>query len=233
MRVNIFMKHVVSPNIHVLKRGEKAMSTMNTRDADRCTGLGTVKQLFLASCIVLAAGGTTAEEYNLDTIRNVVAGYRDVQAALDAGYIPDPSGQCVTAAAEGLPAEWGGMGIHYLRPDLLELTPPEGRVDGTGTHTDFLQPAILLYEPQPDGSLELVGVENLVFEAAWLASGHDGPPVLNGRKWDRMADDPATEADEAHGFMPHFDQHVWLFRDNPAGTFTPFNPNVTCEHHQG
>jgi hypothetical protein len=94
-------------------------------------------------------------------------------------------------------------------------------------------PAILLYEPQADGSLELVGVENLVFEAAWMGAGHSGPPMMNGRHWDHMADDPNTPGDEAHGFMPHFDQHVWLFRENPAGEMMPFIPNVTCEHHKG
>ncbi|MCV2880962.1 hypothetical protein [Actibacterium sp. XHP0104] len=174
-----------------------------------------------------------AEDYDLDSLRAANEKYMDVNVALAEGYIPDPSGMCVTAAMEGLPADWGGMGIHYLRPDLLQLAPPEGRVDGGSTHTDFMQPAILLYEPQADGSMELVGIENLVFEAAWKGAGHDGPPMLNGRSWDHMTDDPATPGDEAHGFMPHFDQHVWLYRDNPAGTLMPFNPNVTCEHHKG
>jgi len=47
-----------------------------------------------------------------------------------------------------------------------------------------------------------------------------------------MADNPATPADEAHGFTPHFDQHLWLFRDNPAGVDVPFNPNITCAHYR-
>jgi hypothetical protein len=34
-------------------------------------------------------------------------------------------------------------------------------------------------------------------------------------------------------FMPHFDRHVWLYRDNPTGMFSPFNPAVTCQHHTG
>lgn len=155
--------------------------------------------------------------------------YRDVNVALADGYIPDPSGQCVSAAMEGLPPEWGGMGIHYLNPALLKITACEPRVDGQSTHTDFMKPGLLLYEPQADGSLELVGVENLVFQAAWLAAGHNEPPTFAGKVWEAMADDPATDADEAHAFEPHFDQHVW-FRDNPAGNLMPFNPNVTCEH---
>ena len=47
-----------------------------------------------------------------------------------------------------------------------------------------------------------------------------------------MADDPATEPDEAHGFAPQYDQHVWAFRDNPRGALEPFNPAATCTHHQ-
>lgn len=179
------------------------------------------------------AAPAVAEDYDFDSMRTATEKYKNVEVALADGYIPDPPGHCISAANEGFPPEWGAMGIHYLRPDLLKLSPPGDRVDGAGTHTDFMAPAILLYEPQADGSLELVGVENLVFEAAWMSNGHDGPPMMNGRSWDHMMDDPSTPEDEAHGFMPHFDQHVWLYRENPAGDLMPFNPGVTCEHHNG
>jgi hypothetical protein len=126
------------------------------------------------------------------------------------------------------------MGVHYFRPDLLGVTaPPSPRADGNGTHTDFRVPAVLIYEPQADGSMELVAVENLVFIAAWTASGHTAPPSLYGVPYDSMVDDPATAADEAHMFMPHFDRHLWIYRDNPNGVFKTFNPAVTCQHHKG
>jgi hypothetical protein len=48
-----------------------------------------------------------------------------------------------------------------------------------------------------------------------------------------MVDDPATATDEAHMFMPHFDRHVWLYRENPNRVFSPFNPAVSCQHHTG
>lgn len=183
---------------------------------------------------LLLSGTAGAEDLSLDALRAANERFKDVNVALAEGYIPDPSGHCVSAEAEGLPAELGGMGMHYLRPDLLQLAPPGGeRVDGTGTHTDWAQPAILLYEPQADGSLELVGIENLVFQAAWAAAGNSAPPMLNGRPWDAMADDPNTAGDEAHGFMPHFDQHVWLYRANPTGDLNPFNPAVTCANSPG
>lgn len=168
----------------------------------------------------------------IEDVQQATSRFESVEAALAEGYIPDPSGMCVSAAAEGLPAEWGGMGLHYIRPDLLGITATMPRVAGEGLHTDWNQPAILLYEPQADGSLVLVGVENLVFEAGWRGAGNTEAPSLLGRTWDYMADDPATSGDEAHGFEPHWDQHVW-FRENPSGNLMPFNPAVTCDHHQG
>lgn len=77
--------------------------------------------------------------------------------------------------------------------------------------------------------MELVAVENLVFEAAWMASGNAEELELNGHKWDYMAHAPTMVGDEAHGFMPHFDQHVWLFSENPMADLMPFNAAVTCE----
>jgi hypothetical protein len=153
--------------------------------------------------------------------------------ALAEGYVKDPTNTCETAEMMGRPAELGAMGIHFFRPDLLGISgPPSPRVDGTGTHTDFLRPSILIYEPQPDGSLELVAVENLVFAKAWQQAGHDAPPTFHEVLYDTMVDDPSTPADEAHIFEPRYDLHVWIYRDNPNGVFAQFNPAVTCKHHK-
>lgn len=181
-----------------------------------------------------AAHAPAPGEPTLDELRAATARFADVEVALAEGYIADPANVCEVATMMGLPAAEGAMGIHYFRPDLLGITaPPNPRVDGNGTHTDFRQPSVLLYEPQADGSLVLVGVENLVFKAAWEAAGNGEPPAFHGVAYDRMEDDPATELDEAHNFAPHYDRHVWVHRDNPNGVFTPFNPAVSCDHHQG
>jgi len=99
-----------------------------------------------------------ADDYDLDALRAENGKYRDVSLALAEGFIPDPSGHCVSAAHEGLPPEWGAMGIHYLRPDLLQIAQGGDRVDGGSTYTDFMAPAILSYEPQADGKPELLGI---------------------------------------------------------------------------
>jgi hypothetical protein len=193
-----------------------------------------------ATLALLTAFSTTAGacplhpgEPTLEEVRAATERFRDVEVALAEGYIRDPGNICDTAEMMGEPAELGAMGIHFFRPDLLGITaPPNPRVDGNGTHTDFLQPSVLIYEPQADASLELVAVENLVFIKAWEAAGNATAPVFHDVAWDRMVDDPATPVDEAHVFEPHYDRHVWIYRDNPNGVFAQFNPAVTCEHHE-
>ena len=193
----------------------------------------------LAIAALAACNSNTATETpgpgepTLAAIRTATERFLDVNVALAEGYIRDPANMCETADMMGRPAADGAMGVHYFRPDLLGVTaPPNPRVDGTSTYTDFNLPAVLIYEPQADGSMQLVAVENLVFKVSWAAAGNTSPPTFHGRPYDSMEDDPATaDIDEAHNFMPHYDRHVWVYRENPNGVFTSFNPAVTCEHH--
>ncbi len=181
----------------------------------------------------LAAAAPGPGEPTLDEVRAATARFQNVEAALAEGYVRDPGNMCDTAPMMGRPAALGGMGIHFFRPDLLGIKgPPNPRVDGDGTHTDFRKPAILIYEPRADGSLELVAVENLVFKKAWHAAGNKGLPTFHGVEYDDMADDPETKVDEAHGFEPHYDRHVWLYRPNANGMFAQYNPTVTCRFHK-
>jgi hypothetical protein len=177
-----------------------------------------------------SASAPAAEAPEVAAMRLAAAKYTDVNVALADGFVPDPSGMCINAEMEGMPAELGAMGIHYFRPDLLQITAGEPRVAGMGTHTDFTQPGVLIYEPQADGSLELVAIENVVFEAGWQAAGNTAPPSFMGNEYVHMADDPATAPDEAHGFENHYELHVWIPRENPSGMFSPFNPAVSCQH---
>ncbi|HEX8379557.1 MAG TPA: hypothetical protein VF619_03285 [Allosphingosinicella sp.] len=181
----------------------------------------------------LAAAAPGPGEPTLDEVRAATERFQDVEAALAEGYVRDPSDMCETAAMMGRGKALGGMGIHFFRPDLLGIKgPPNPRVDGNGTHTDFRKPSILIYEPRADGSLELVAVENLVFRKAWHEAGNKGLPSFHGVAYDAMADDPNTAIDEAHMFEPHYDRHVWLYRPNANGMFAQFNPTVTCRFHK-
>ena len=186
----------------------------------------------LALAVAHAIPAFANAEPDLAAVRAASERFKDVKVALAEGYVPAPGNMCETSAMMGRAGPDMAMGIHYFRPDMLGISaPPNPRVDGTGLHTDFLKPAILIYEPQADGSLQLIAVENLVFKKAWHAAGHKRPPSFMGVPYDDMADDPATAADEAHGFEPHYDRHVWVYRDNPVGVFAQFNPAVSCAAH--
>jgi hypothetical protein len=201
---------------------------------------------------ILDSTEVQTREPTLAEVRTATERFRDVSIALAEGYVRDPGNVCDEAPMMGKPAALGNMGIHYFRPDLLGITgPPNPRVSGTGTHTDFNRPAILIYEPQQNGhtdfnrpailiyepqqngKLELVAVENLVFIDAWEKAGRKQIPSFQGVPYDRMRDDPATTVDEAHLFAPHYDRHVWLYRENPNGIYAQFNPNVSCKWHTG
>jgi len=146
--------------------------------------------------------------------------FKSVAYALSHGYVQG-------SACEAHPT-LGTMGHHYVSPRLLGLTAPvNGRVNGTGTYTGVEPPAILLYAPDGQGGLELVGIELLVFAAAWDAA-NSHPPMYRGREFNYMADNPNTAQDEAHGFMPHYDLHIWLFENNPSGLYAQWNPSVSC-----
>src|SRR5687768_2518516 len=105
----------------------------------------------LAATISIASAGEPAiadspgpGEPTLAEVRAATERFQDVKVALAEGYIRDPSDMCETAEMMGRPASAGAMGVHYFRPDLLGITtPPNPRVDGTGTHTDFRAPSVL------------------------------------------------------------------------------------------
>jgi hypothetical protein len=185
----------------------------------------------VAALLMLGAVPAGARDPNLAAVKAHAAKYQDVKVAIAEGYTTD--GKCTTAEALGYPAAEGAMGLHYVRKDWLGISPGvPGRVTGTGTHTDFLKPSMLVYEPQADGSLKLVAVENLVFESAWRAAGHAGAPTFHGVPYVLLKDDPSTKLDEAHNYEPHYELHVWLFRHNPLGMFREFNPAVTCKYNK-
>ncbi len=100
------------------------------------------------------------------------------------GHIRHPADLSVSAALGGLPVEWGAMDIHYILSVRLGITGDKPRVNGNGTYTDWMVPAIPIYGPLTEGSLEVFGVENLVWQAAWVGTGKRHP-VINGHSGTR------------------------------------------------
>lgn len=105
----------------------------------------------------------------------------------------------------------GAMGIHFV--DGANL------MDG---QINRLAPEALIYEPQFDDSLVLVGAEYLVLADAWDAAHHQ-VPMLYGRKFARV------EAGNRYGLPAFYELHVWHERSNPNGIFNDWNPTVSCD----
>lgn len=157
--------------------------------------------------LVYAAGGETnpAVLRDLAKVRQATAKYHDVNAAYADGFIRTP--ECIASPD-------GGMGIHVINPARL-MDPA----------INLLEPEILLYVETADG-MKLVGVEYFQgIGAPDTAIPNPAPPavVLFGRPLDGPMDQHEP------GQPPHYDLHVWIWKANPSGMFTPFNPNVTCQ----
>jgi len=154
----------------------------------------------------------------LAAVRKATARYQDVRVAIAYGYVSEQ--HCIAMPGTG------AMGVHFVHPERMGLVMKDGRIDGTDTEIDPTQPELLIYEPQKDGGLTLVAVEYYTSQEAW---GPAPPPTFYGVPFNDMKDDPSTpDVDEGHGFTPHYDLHVWLYRENPRGMFAQWNPAVSC-----
>ena len=127
-------------------------------------------------------------------VRRATQAFQDFDQARAAGYTARLT-PCMSDAAQG------GMGFHYGK---------EAAIDGM---VKLEEPEVLLYEPQPDGSLELVGIEYIVPFPQWTAQN---PPRLMGHEFHR---------NETFGLWA---LHAWLYRENPSGMFADWNPRVSC-----
>ena len=159
----------------------------------------------------------------LAEVRRATARYHDIEAAMADGYTvwsPNPYAPDATCSSS---AE-GQMGYHLLNPSLRGSAADPAAGDA---ELDPLRPEMLLYEKRADGKLHLVGVEYLVFTAAWEAAhgaGAAAPEVLG-----------QTVPASLHTFpgggpapIPHYELHVWLWSGNPNGMFSHWNPTVSC-----
>ena len=142
-------------------------------------------------------------------IRRATAKYHRVERALADGYVP--ASPCVADVLED-GTEVAAMGYHYVNFGLVE----DPAIDANA-------PEILLYEPQRNGTLRLVGVEFMTPAAAWDPAA---PPTFEGEAFAAH-----LTPEVQHGIpFPHYDLHVWTWRSNPNGMFKPMNPKVSCHY---
>ena len=104
----------------------------------------------------------------------------------------------------------GGMGVHYVNMALIG----DPALDPT-------RPEVLVYEPQRNGDMKLVAVEYMIPKPMWDAQNPGKRPTMF-----------AGIAFE-DGPMNTYALHAWVWRQNPAGTFAPFNAKVSCPTTSG
>lgn len=153
----------------------------------------------------LTVAGIAVAAGAFDGAKPATARFHDLDKARAAGYtvrVADLSGATCIAQPGA-----GAMGVHMLNPLLLD-----GRVVAE-------TPELLVYEPKKDGELKLVALEYLVFQSDWAGSGR---PALFGREFD------FTGTPNRYGLPPFYSLHAWIWKPNPSGILTPWNPRVSC-----
>ncbi|WP_050776405.1 hypothetical protein [Algoriphagus machipongonensis] len=136
----------------------------------------------------------------LANLRAATAKYHDIEVAMEDGYAQ--GSECVSSPA-------GGMGYHYVNFAAMD-----GEYDPT-------MPEALLYEMSKNGQMKLVGVEFVIVKEAWDA-GNEMVPYFGMQEFDTAFDPEPLPFD-------NYQLHIWIWKNNPSGIFTMFNPNVSCE----
>jgi protein-S-isoprenylcysteine O-methyltransferase Ste14 len=140
-------------------------------------------------------------------VKEATERFKDVALAEDAGY--GLQFGCVSGP------DWGAMGLHYVNFPLVL----DGELDAT-------RPEIVIYEPLPNGRLQLIGADYLVLADAWHAR-HPEPPQLMGQLLHLF------EAPNRFGLPAFYTLHVWAWKDSPTGTFVNWHKNVSCDAFGG
>ena len=160
-----------------------------------------------------AAAQTREDGPEVTAARSALKKYEDPYVAVHDGYYSSVG--CVVIGHPGAPGhvpyKVGGMGIHFIN------------MANVGPVPDPAKPPVLIYEPEGD-KLRLVAAEWFVP----LATGVKERPTLWGHPFDgpMMGHPPLLPMD-----LTHYDLHVWLYKPNSLGMFSPTNPAVTCAGH--
>jgi hypothetical protein len=162
--------------------------------------------------IAAADSGRHHDRGDLAAVAAATTRFHDIGVAKNEGYgeLKDTAGiACIDMT--GMPS-MGAMGIHYVKGALV----------GDGA-VDPLTPEAVIYEPRSHGRLRLVAVEYVVFKADWEANpDNTSPPSLFGQEFN------FTPSPNRFGLPPFYSLHAWLFKHNPSGTFSMWNPRVSC-----
>lgn len=108
----------------------------------------------------------------------------------------------------------GAMGQHFVNGALV----------GDDV-LDVMKPEIVIYEPDSNGTLKLIGADYLVFADVWHQT-HAATPELMGQQLHYFP------SPNRFGLPAFYTLHVWAWKDNPTGMFVNWHANVSCEGAQ-
>jgi hypothetical protein len=163
--------------------------------------------------ILLASGvvGSATARSDLQTAKAATARFHDLSVAGHAGFGQPPVSAPLHFCISSLD-NTGAMGFHYINGGHLDKV------------LDPSLPEVLVYAPDKHGRLKLAALEYVIFQSDWYADHALGTmPSMFGQ--DFMPNDGVR-----FQIPPFFALHVWLYQNNPAGMFQPFNPNVSCDN---
>lgn len=145
----------------------------------------------------------------LKIVRDNTERFKDVSVAEREGYA------LLFGCVSG--PDSGAMGMHFVNLNLVA----SGVIDAT-------RPQIVIYEPLPDGHLQLIGADFLVIASDWdKAHPGQGAPQLMGQLFHYF------ESPNRFGLPAFYTLHVWAWKDNPNGAFVNWHPNVSCQSFAG
>ena len=161
------------------------------------------------------AAMTAGLQDDLARVRRATARYHRVEAAEAAGYRlgwVNGAGRLIVNTCIARPAAAGGgaMGFHYFNADLMATD-----------EVDVLRPEVLVYAPDDDGRLHLAAIEWVARSATSNPPGVSTAPSVLGMPMHIIAPAPAGPA--------FYLTHAWIWRENPAGMFADWNPDVSCD----
>ncbi len=144
----------------------------------------------------------------LNSVRDNTERFKDVSVAESEGY------SLLFGCVSGPDA--GAMGLHYVNMPLVAA----GVIDAT-------RPQIVIYEPMPNGHLQLIGADFLVIASDWDKAHPGQPPQLMGQLFHYF------ESPNRFGLPAFYTLHVWAWKENPNGAFVNWHPHVSCQAFAG
>jgi hypothetical protein len=167
------------------------------------------------SVLLLAVGAEHAQAQGkalspeLQSVRKLLDKYNDPIVAVRDGFYSSLG--CISypnGAIDGsMKYPKGAMGVHFIN------------MGNVGPKLDPEKPQVLIYEPVGD-KLKLVAAE--WFMPTQLATS--APTIFGQTLGGPMEGHQPIMPAELH----HYDLHVWLWKSNPEGVFSPTNPAVKC-----